>query len=376
MKFLRLTPFVFAAAVASAQVPFQTSRAIITNNEIVGAASGSTPITTFEVVDTGTATPRGLSHSQYNNGANSAQLNTFKARGTRASPLTIVTGDILGRQIFWGHDGTNFIESANVRATSSGTIATSRIPSQLEFYTSTNAAPSVLTLGMTLTSSAHLLVGSLAVDGTGIIQFPAGTTNASGITFGTDAFVFRDQSGRVQVGTNLYVPGSAISQNGFATNSNGAANNTQFGNVTSGMYFPGGNTVAFSVGSTLALSFDTSQNASFAASATIAKRLITTPSSLTYAAPTSVDVTLGNVFTATTVNATGSVTFNATAGGTAGQRITFIITNDATSAKTITFGTNFVANGTLTPSGANKVVTIEFMSNGTNLYEVARTVLP
>lgn len=109
---------------------------------------------------------------------------------------------------------------------------------------------------------------------------------------------------------------------------------------------------------------------------TVSKVLATTPSALTYASPTSVDVTLGNVFTVTTVNATGSVTFNATAGGTAGQRIVFIVTNDATSAKTITFGTNFVPNGTLTPSGVNKVATIEFISNGTSFYELARTVLP
>lgn len=108
----------------------------------------------------------------------------------------------------------------------------------------------------------------------------------------------------------------------------------------------------------------------------VGKTSATTPSALTYASPTSVDVTLANVFTVTTVNATGSVTFNATAGGTAGQRVVFIITNDATSAKTITFGTNFVANGTLTPSGASKVATIEFISNGTSLYELCRTILP
>ena len=103
---------------------------------------------------------------------------------------------------------------------------------------------------------------------------------------------------------------------------------------------------------------------------------VTPPASLTYASPTSVDTTLSSFYTVTTVNATGSVTFNATTGGKAGQRMTILITNDATSAKTITFGTNFVANGTLTPSGVNKVATIQFISNGTSFYEVSRTVLP
>lgn len=125
----------------------------------LGINTGTTAAATgLQVVDTGTGTPRGITDDQYNNGTNSAQFNSRKARGTFATPLTIVTGDILGRDIYWGHDGTAFIESANIRVVSSGTIATSRVPSQMEFYTSTNAAPSVLTLGMTLDSTQKLTV--------------------------------------------------------------------------------------------------------------------------------------------------------------------------------------------------------------------------
>ena len=56
--------------------------------------------------------------------------------------------------------------------------------------------------------------------------------------------------------------------------------------------------------------------------------------------------------------------------------IAIIITNDATSAKTITFGSNFTANGTLTASGVSKKTTIQFISDGTSFVEVSRTVLP
>ncbi len=107
----------------------------------------------------------------------------------------------------------------------------------------------------------------------------------------------------------------------------------------------------------------------------VAKQLITTPTALTYASPTSVDVTLASCFTVTTVNATGSVTFNATAGGTAGQEMTILITNDATSAKTITFGTNFKSTGTLTAGAASRQTTITFKSDGTNFLETGRAVL-
>jgi hypothetical protein len=48
-----------------------------------------------------------------------------------------------------------------------------------------------------------------------------------------------------------------------------------------------------------------------------------------------------------------------------------LIINDATAARTITFGTNFKANGTLTGTVSNAAM-VQFVSDGSNLY-VART---
>lgn len=118
---------------------------------MIGIGTGSTaPSTSLHVVDTGTATPRGITNDQYNAGTNSAQFNARKARGTFATPTTIVTGDVLARFIAWGHDGSNFIEGGNIRFTSSGTIAATRVPSQFEVWTSTDATPSVLTKALTI----------------------------------------------------------------------------------------------------------------------------------------------------------------------------------------------------------------------------------
>jgi len=94
---------------------------------------------------------------------------------------------------------------------------------------------------------------------------------------------------------------------------------------------------------------------------------------LTYASPISCDTTLGEVFTTTTVNGTGSVSINATTGGTAGQKATFLITNDATTGKTITFGTNFTPNGTLVGT-INLTATVVFISNGTSWIEQSRSI--
>jgi hypothetical protein len=94
---------------------------------------------------------------------------------------------------------------------------------------------------------------------------------------------------------------------------------------------------------------------------------------LVYASPVSCDTTLGEVFTTTTVHGTGSVSINATTGGTAGKKITFLITNDATTGKTITFGTNFTPNGTLVGT-VNLTATVVFVSNGTSWIEQSRSI--
>jgi len=95
---------------------------------------------------------------------------------------------------------------------------------------------------------------------------------------------------------------------------------------------------------------------------------------LVYAATISISTTNGKKLkTVTTTNAIGNSTFNAADGGVADQEMRFIITNDATAGRTITFGTNFKPNGTLV-GVASKTSTIMFVSDGTNWWEMFRTV--
>jgi hypothetical protein len=93
-------------------------------------------------------------------------------------------------------------------------------------------------------------------------------------------------------------------------------------------------------------------------------------SALTNSSTISCTMDNGNVFTLSTTTAVGNVQINAT-GGTAGQRATFIITDDATGGHVVTFGTNFKPSGTLTGI-ANKSATVDFVYNGTNWYEISR----
>lgn len=94
---------------------------------------------------------------------------------------------------------------------------------------------------------------------------------------------------------------------------------------------------------------------------------------MTYASTITLTTTNGNVHKTTTVNATGNATINASDGGVAGQHMWILLVNDATSGKTITFGTNFKSTGTQAIGGASKSATTHWISDGTNWYEVSRT---
>jgi hypothetical protein len=132
--------------------------------------------TKFVVGDSASTTPRGLMSWQSSSDAASAHLHMRKSRGPFSAPTTIVVADVLGRIVFAGYEGTNYIESAYIRAVSVGTIATNRVPSKLEIYTSTNAAPSVATLAVTIDESQNLAVAGLLKAG----STPTTLTDAAG----------------------------------------------------------------------------------------------------------------------------------------------------------------------------------------------------
>jgi hypothetical protein len=164
----------------------------LTNFATIGIGTGSTvPATNLQVIDTATTTPRGITNDQYNNGTNGAQMNWRKARGTFATPTTVVTGDLLGRAIFWGYDGTGFIESGNLRFTSLGTIGTNRMASVFDVYVSTDAAPSVLTQTASFSGTAGITLTAIGTN-QNITLTPSGTgsvviTKSTQVTTTADA---------------------------------------------------------------------------------------------------------------------------------------------------------------------------------------------
>ena len=92
---------------------------------------------------------------------------------------------------------------------------------------------------------------------------------------------------------------------------------------------------------------------------------------LSSTSPATLDASLGQVFTLTT---TGNLTINAT-NDLAGSIIFLRVLTSGTTSHTITFGTNFVANGTLaTGTVTAKTFLLEFVSDGSNFIELSRTI--
>jgi len=104
-----------------------------------------------------------------------------------------------------------------------------------------------------------------------------------------------------------------------------------------------------------------------------ARRVIAAMDTIPYQAAMTLDVTAGDLHKIRTVPSAGNATLGASTGGLPGQHMWIIITNDVTSAKTVTFGANILSAGPLNGS-LGKSATLHFVSDGTAWYEVSRTV--
>ncbi len=104
----------------------------------------------------------------------------------------------------------------------------------------------------------------------------------------------------------------------------------------------------------------------------MARRFIASMETMAYAATVRLETTAGDVHKTTTSNAVGNATINAVTAGLAGQHMWVIVANDQISGKTVSFGNNFRSAGPLMGS-PGKSATLQFISDGTAWYEVART---
>lgn len=123
-----------------------------------------------------------------------AKMALFKTRANNAdgrATTTIVTGDDLAELQVFGADGTNYVSTAGILFDSTGTIAATRVPSVIKFYTGTDAAPTVKTLALTLGADQSAVfagavtnTGTLTMAGTAVINKTAGSLTLQTTTSG------------------------------------------------------------------------------------------------------------------------------------------------------------------------------------------------
>lgn len=147
------------SAFAASLSPFNTTTAA---NADITTAVGS-PF--FYTGGRSNATNYGIANVANSANSSGAKTGGLKTRATSAdgnANTTIVTGDDLFDISAWGADGTDYINSAGILFDSTGTIAATRVPSVIKFYTGTDAAPTVKTLALTIAADqSATLVGGL-----------------------------------------------------------------------------------------------------------------------------------------------------------------------------------------------------------------------
>lgn len=104
-----------------------------------------------------------------------------------------------------------------------------------------------------------------------------------------------------------------------------------------------------------------------------ARRFIASMENVNYASAITLETTAGDMHKIITSNSVGNATIRAATGGLPGQHMWVIIVNDQLSAKTITFGEYLKSTGTLTGT-PGKAATLQFISDGSVWYEVARSL--
>lgn len=183
------------SSLVSSQWTTSGSSIYYANPVMIGTASPAS--TMLQVVETSTASPRGILSDQYSTGTQGARITMRKARGTFASPAIITTGDTLGSWTASGYDGTNFIDSGKVISNSVGTVSTGIVPSTMAFQT---------------TNSSGVLTTGFNIDQTQTTYMPAYTTNGF--------LKFISGTGQIGVDTNTYLTGNqTITASGDATGS-------------------------------------------------------------------------------------------------------------------------------------------------------------
>jgi hypothetical protein len=127
------------------------------NTVNVGTLGGLTGTTDRKLVVSGTTSSLFAVH-EFATDATGAYLETFKARGTEATPTIVASGDSAGRVQHWAYDGAAYRRLAGQVAEVDGTPGASDMPGRLIFLTTADGA-SDWTERMRITNAGNVGIG-------------------------------------------------------------------------------------------------------------------------------------------------------------------------------------------------------------------------
>jgi hypothetical protein len=176
------------------------------------------PDTTFEVVDTGTATTRGFVTGQHNSGAQAALFIFRKSRGSRSSPSAVTLNDNIGAFYGQGYDGSAYLQTVGIGYKITGAVSAGSIPTDILFGAGDFDSANFTNEKMRLTSTGQLLIG-VSSGNASKLGVEAGQSN-NDASVGGVLYTTTTQVGNVGTGeddlASYSVPANTLSTNGMS----------------------------------------------------------------------------------------------------------------------------------------------------------------
>lgn len=187
---------------------------------IIGNTATDGALARFQIygTDNPTSQIRGVSASS--TAGQGFNLFCLRARGSPSTYSAVQASDVAGKIFFYGHDGTAFLNLANIEAIVDGTPGTNDMPGRMEFSTTADGASSP-TIRMTIKNNGNVLIGTTTDDAANKLQVNGGvritqTGSGNALTIEDEAStdstpVIVNADGRVVVGHTAAVTTRVIS---------------------------------------------------------------------------------------------------------------------------------------------------------------------
>ena len=127
--------------IESSSIPF----VILSNGQMVHGDIETSSSASLSIISESDDTPNGgILLKRFSNSQYSPDLLFTKSRGTKLSPISVQSNDILGGVLFGGYDGETIENTASIYARVGASVSPGVVPTNIMFYTSsTNSASSL-----------------------------------------------------------------------------------------------------------------------------------------------------------------------------------------------------------------------------------------